>query len=73
MNNRSSASTGQVVAAMAGIAAVAALDQLGFLPNTGASGLPAAIRAALFYGLGGAGGGLIIYEIVRRIRDFAKR
>ncbi len=51
-----------------GILVVTALDTLGVIHASG-PGTEGAIRAGLFYGVGGGGGGMIVGEIVRRVRD----
>ena len=53
---KQSVSAGQLFAAIAGIFVVAALDVLGILSTEGA------IKAGLFYGVGGAGGGCLMAD-----------
>jgi hypothetical protein len=57
---------GHKVSALAGILVVAVLNDLGL--NLSGPGLEGAIRAGLFYGVGGVGGGLVVYEVVQRFR-----
>jgi hypothetical protein len=57
---------GHQVSGVAGILVVAVLNHLGL--DLSGPGLEGAIRAGLFYGVGGFGGGLVIYEVVQRFR-----
>ena len=58
----------QLVFASIGFLVVAALDTLDVIHASG-PGSVGAIRAGVFYGVGGGGGGMIVGEIVRRVRD----
>jgi len=58
---------GRLMMAGAGIVVVGILDVLGVIPGTG-SGVSGAVHAGLFYGIGGAGGGMILYEIIQHLR-----
>ena len=61
-------SPGQMWAAAIGIGSVAVLDTIDVIDASG-PGIEGAIRAGIYYGLFGTGGGLIVYEIIRRIRE----
>ena len=62
-----SISSMQLLASGVGVILVAVLDAAGVIDATG-PGVGGAIRAALFYGLGGVGGGLVVYEVISRWR-----
>ena len=58
---------GQLLAVGLGTIVALAIDRLGLLPWSPGSELGLAIRAALVYGLGGVGGGLVVHEVVVRL------
>lgn len=58
---------GQRLSFLIGIGVVAVLDALGL--NLSGPGLAGAISAALFYGVGGVGGGLVTYAVIQRIQN----
>ncbi len=57
----------RIAAMIGGVVVVAILDAVGVLPAT-LGGIPAAGRVALLYGVAGAGGGLVIIELIRSMR-----
>ncbi len=53
---------GQLACLAGGMFLVAVLNIFGVIDTDGI------IKAAIYYGVGGAGGGLIIYELIQKIR-----
>lgn len=53
---------GQLACVLGGIFLVAVLNVFGVIDTDGI------IKAGIYYGVGGAGGGLIIYELIQKIR-----
>ena len=66
MRKRSS-SPGAIMAIVAGILVMGALDGLGVLPAP-PPGISGPTWAGLFYGIGGTCGGLIVYALIKRLR-----
>ena len=59
----------QLLSAIAGIFAVTIIDLSVESIHLTGPGLDGALRAAFWFGLVGGGGGLMAYEVVRRIRE----
>lgn len=61
----------QMFSAIAGIFVVAVIDVISPWALSG-PGMEGALRAAFWYALIGCGGGMVVYEIIRRLKSFKR-